>query len=72
MHLKARHDMTITFNSGIDHIHLKKDETIHTENSHKFDDESIKTMGMLAGLTLEQVVTDENQWFSLAYFKKNR
>lgn len=72
MHLKARKDMVITFNSGGDKIHIKKGETIHTENSHKFNKDNIKTMGFWAGLDTEKIFTDNKQWFSLVHYKKNR
>ena len=70
MHLKARKDMVITFNSGTDKVHINKGETIHTENSHKFNKDNIKTMGFWAGLDTEKIFTDDNQWFSLVYYKK--
>lgn len=72
MHLKARKDIVITFNSGADKIHIKKGETIHTENSHKFNKDIIKTMGFWAGLDTEKIFTDNNQWFSLVHYKKEK
>jgi len=72
MHLKARKDMVITFNSEADKIHIKKGETIHTENSHKFNKDNIKTMGFWAGLNTEKIFTDDSQWFSLVHYKKNK
>lgn len=72
MHLKARKDMVITFNSETDKIHIRKDETIHTENSHKFDKNHIKTMGCWTGLDTEKILTDNNRWFSLVHYKKNK
>ncbi len=70
MHLKARKDIVITFNSETDSIHINKGETIHTENSHKFSREDIQTMGSLAGLNIEKIFTDERQWFSLVHYRK--
>jgi len=72
MHLKAMKEMVITINSGADKIHIKKGETIHTENSHKFNKDNIKTMGYWAGLDTEKIFTDDNQWFSLVHYKKNK
>ncbi len=70
MHLKAMNDMIITFNSGINEIHIKKGETIHTENSHKFNEQNIENFGLWAGLKTEEIYTDDNRWFSLVHYKK--
>ncbi len=71
MHLKAKSDMVITFNSEAAKIQIKKGETIHTENSHKFKKEHIETMGLWAGLSTEKIFSDHNQWFNLVYYKTN-
>ena len=70
MHLKAMKDMIITFNSGINEIHIKKGEAIHTENSHKFNEQSIENFGLWAGLRTEEIYTDDNRWFSLVHYRK--
>jgi len=72
MHLKARKDMIIAFNSEADKFHIKKGETIHTENSLKFNNDNIKSMGFWAGMNTEKIFTDDNQWFSLVHYKKNK
>jgi L-histidine N-alpha-methyltransferase len=72
IHLKARKDMVITFESEADKIYIKKGETIHTENSHKFNKDDIKTLGFWAGLDTEIILTDDRQWFSLVHYKKNK
>ena len=69
MHLKARKNITV-FCSGKPFINLRKDETIHTENSHKFDSSAIKNIGAWAGLKVEKILSDDNKWFSLVYYKK--
>ena len=69
MHLKAKKDVDISL-SGKPFIHLRKGETIHTENSHKFDKSDIKSIGAWAGLTVDKVLSDENECFSLVYYKK--
>ena len=71
MHLKARKDMIVNFSSGFNQIQIKKDETIHTENSCKFDREDISKMSLLAGLGVENIFTDSRKWFSLAHYKKS-
>lgn len=72
MHLKAMKDMVITINSEAGKIHIKKGETIHTENSHKFNYDNIKSIGYWAGLDTEKIFTDNNKWFSLVHYKKNK
>ena len=72
MHLKARKDIVITFNSAAGKIYIKKGETIHTENSHKFNYDNIKSIGYWAGLDTEKIFTDNNKWFSLVHYKKNK
>jgi len=70
MHLRAGKDMTIKSSSGSYQISIKKDETIHIENSYKFDREDIKAIGSMAGLDVEKVFTDNREWFSLVHYKK--
>ena len=70
MHLRAVKDMVVAVNSTATKIHIKKGETIHTENSHKFNKADIRTMGLWAGLQTEKIFIDDRQWFSLAFYKK--
>ena len=62
--------MTISLNNQTDIITINKGETIHTENSHKFNHENIKTIGNWAGLSTKQIVEDDNKWFSLVHYIK--
>ena len=52
-------------------ISIKKGETIHTENSHKFTDENIKNLASGASLEIQNIFTDRNKWFSLVQLIKN-
>jgi len=70
MHLKAKKDMIIKTKNLSDKIFIRKGETIHTENSHKFTKESIEKFGFWAKLKVEKVLTDKNNWFSLIHFRK--
>lgn len=47
-----------------------REETIHTENSHKFTIKDIRTIAKLGNLNIENVFTDNNQWISLVHYKK--
>lgn len=70
MHLRAMNDVIIKFNSGNDEVYIKNGETIHTENSYKFNDQSIRYFGLWAGLKVENILNDENHWFNLVHYKK--
>lgn len=70
MHLKAINDMVVSQPES-DDIYIHMGETIHTENSHKFNFDDIKTVGVWSGLDVEKIITDNNKWFSLVYYKKN-
>lgn len=71
MHLKARKNLTVSCPGLSSPLIIKKNETIHTENSYKFSDEDIHTLAQDSGLMIESIISDENQWFSLVLFSKN-
>jgi len=68
MHLETVEDMVIKSNYFPQEILLKKGETIHTENSHKFTDSDIQNFATATGLKIGNIYTDSNQWFSLVKF----
>ncbi len=70
MHLEAIKDINVKIGVVGDIINIKKGETIHTENSHKFDKDIINKMGTWAGIETEKIFSDTNQWFSLVHFSK--
>ncbi|MBM3422516.1 MAG: L-histidine N(alpha)-methyltransferase [Chlorobi bacterium] len=70
MHLEAKRAVHVKCPSMAIPLDLQKGETIHTENSHKFDVNDIQTVGEHAGLSLYRIFSDKNEWFSLAYYKK--
>jgi L-histidine N-alpha-methyltransferase len=51
-----------------DPITIKEGETIHTENSQKYTREYIDIISDVTGLKIQEVYTDQNQWFSLVHF----
>ena len=71
MHLKATKEIEISCASLPTNIDIKKDETIHTENSYKFTDENIESLASGAGLEIQNIFTDKNKWFSLVQLIKN-
>ncbi|TFH26517.1 MAG: L-histidine N(alpha)-methyltransferase, partial [Bacteroidia bacterium] len=70
MHLKAMKDRKIRINGNGETLDIKKGETIHTENSYKFNREDIESIGSHAGLEVASVFTDEKLWFSLVHYYK--
>lgn len=70
MHLKAMKDLQINTPFTDHPIVIRKGETIHTENSHKFTEQQIIELAAKSGLHIENIMSDENQWFSIVIFKK--
>ena len=70
MYLKARKDMEISCPHLKEALVIRQDETIHTENSHKFTDTHIKDLEKTSGLKIQNVLTDRKKWFSLVHFTK--
>jgi L-histidine Nalpha-methyltransferase len=69
MHLKARKDICCQA-TGKQEIAIRKGETIHTENSYKFNHEKLEQLASCAGLTIGKVFTDSKRLFSLALYRK--
>ncbi len=70
MHLVARKDLVVHsphFNDDLEFLH---GETIHTENSHKYNSTHIQSIEKASGLKLNHTHTDEREWFALTEFKK--
>ncbi len=53
-------------------FHLRADETIHTENSHKYAPEEFAELAESAGYTPERLWIDENRLFSIHYLTVDR
>ncbi|SER93965.1 dimethylhistidine N-methyltransferase [Gracilibacillus ureilyticus] len=69
MHLKSLQDQFVTI--GEDLIEFRKNETIHTENSYKFDLETFELMAKNSGFKNHSVWTDPDSLFSVIYLEKN-
>lgn len=72
MHLKAKKDIETMSPYSSTKILVKKGETIHTENSHKYTNEEIEKLAKTAGLNIQKIFTDQQNWFSLVLFNKNK
>jgi L-histidine N-alpha-methyltransferase len=71
MHLKAMESMEISSPHLKDKIIIRKGETIHTENSHKFTSKHIDDLARAGGLEIKKIFTDNNKWYSLIQFFKS-
>jgi dimethylhistidine N-methyltransferase len=69
MHLVSREAQTVLIKSLNLEIKFKAEETIHTENSHKFTKKMIHHYGQQAKLTLVNTWTDPKDYFALCLFK---
>lgn len=65
MHLESLGNQTVQV--GQDRIHFADGETICTEHSNKYTLDGFRQLAEEAGFRVEQVWTDERQWFSVQY-----
>jgi L-histidine N-alpha-methyltransferase len=65
MYLKATRNMVVKSHKFNRAISLMKGEVIHTENSHKFSNDDIDKMASQAGYKIDEIYSDDKQWFSL-------
>ncbi len=71
MYLVANKDISIQSPLMQGGVMMSKGETIHTENSHKYNVEHISEIAEFTGLQLHQIHTDELEWFAIAEFRKD-
>ncbi len=70
MHLRANRRLEIFCPVLGREILMEKEETIHTENSHKYSSSDIEELAAIGGLEVQDCFSDENRWFSLIHFVK--
>jgi len=70
MHLVARKDFSVHSKHFNGALIFRQGDTIHTENSHKYDAGHIQKMAEASGLRLNHTHTDDQQWFALTEFQK--
>jgi len=68
MHLVSKEDQNIYIAYLDKFFHFERGETIHTENSYKYDMHQIKDIAKGSGLILKDRFMDEKKWFCLALF----
>jgi uncharacterized SAM-dependent methyltransferase len=66
MHLVSLRDQTVRVAALGRSFGFSRDETIHTEDSHKYDPERFAGMAAAAGLSVTESWSDARQWFTLA------
>jgi len=70
MHLKARENFKVEIRDLDNEIDFIVGETIHTEISRKYTEESASRMFEAAGLNITRWFSDQQGWFSLAELMK--
>jgi dimethylhistidine N-methyltransferase len=67
MHLVSKEDQDVYIGGAIGRsFHFEKGETIHTENSYKYDMWQIKDIARASGFTLKELFMDRKKWFCLS------
>ena len=69
MHLKSLRDQRIKIDYLDKVFYFSKNETIHTENSYKYSVAGLRDLFFNGGFKIENMFTDENNWFSLSLLK---
>lgn len=64
MHLESTRAQTVVV-PGLGAVRFAEGETLHTENSYKYSEESVLAMCRRAGVRREAVWTDPRKWFAL-------
>jgi len=70
MHLVSIDEQDICIHAIREKIHFECGETIHTENSYKFNDEMINSLASDAGLEIEKIWKDDKKYFALCLMRK--
>jgi L-histidine Nalpha-methyltransferase len=65
MHLESTRDQRVRIAPAQLDVYFEAGERIHTENSYKFTDATIRTLLRDGGFEFEQTWTDEREWFSV-------
>ena len=65
MHLVSLREQVVHLDGTA--IHFSRGESIWTENSYKYTLDEFERLAAAAGFSVEQVWTDERQWFSVQY-----
>ena len=64
MHIVSRDAQSVRIDALDLDVAFEAGETIHTENSYKYDDAALEEIAMSAGFVIERQWTDSNRWFT--------
>lgn len=65
MHLESTCNHRVCIASAQLNLHFSKGETIHTENSHKFTKQAIRSLLQDAGYDVERTWMDDRAWYAV-------
>ncbi len=65
MHLECTEEQDVRIEDADLDLHFMRSETIHTENSYKFTDQSIQSLIKEAGLEIRGAWKDRRCWYTL-------
>lgn len=66
MHLLSKQDQQVYVGALGRHFRFRKGESIHTENSYKFEPDQIKKIASESGFSVKEFFTNVDKWFGLA------
>ena len=69
MHIKSKSDQEVRIPGCNKIFHLSKGESIHTESSYKYSKDKINKLATRSGFSLENIFSDNNNWFNLVLLK---
>ena len=68
MHLRALKNLSVHLKKADVTISFREGETVHTENSRKYEINDFNVYAMKAGLKINKIYSDDNEWFSIVEF----
>jgi dimethylhistidine N-methyltransferase len=68
MHLVSKREQRVRIDALELEIAFAEGETIHTENSYKYDAATLRTLAERSGFTLQKTWTDTRRWFADSLF----
>jgi dimethylhistidine N-methyltransferase len=64
MHLVSRREQRVRIDALDLDVAFAEGETIHTENSHKYDEATLRTLARESGFAVEHLWSDKRRWFA--------
>jgi L-histidine N-alpha-methyltransferase len=71
MHLESSREQMAFIEAAELEVHFVKNETIHTESSHKFSDESIRRLLWDSNSEIERTWKDGRGWYAVTLARPN-